>query len=140
MPHHAWAAAAPLPLAHLYLALLEGDTTLQLPLPLLHPDKQLTLSRLVSMPTAASAAFTAPCQAYLSYMSPLLQDADTAMCERFVAIAAEALCVHVVLCETHPQEFLLMLGELLQQPSLGSMQLPPDWSHLKVKKSHIWMA
>ncbi|KAK9867255.1 hypothetical protein WJX84_009000 [Apatococcus fuscideae] len=131
VPHPEWAAATPLPLAQLYMALVEGQTDLQLPLPNMHPDKAVMLSRLASMSLADFATFTAPCQAYLAYTAPFVRDPTTEMGKRFAATAAEALCVRVVLCEVRPNEFLQTLGRHLLQPGPGNVQLPPDWSQIK---------
>ena len=132
VPHPDWAAATPLPLPQLYMALVEGHTDLQLPLPNMHPDKAVMLSRLASMSLAELATFTAPCQAYLAYTSPFVRDPHSEMGKRFAATAAEALCVRVALCETRPDEYLQTLGRHLLQSGPGTVQLPPDWTQMKV--------
>ena len=133
VPHPDWAAATPLPLPQLYMALVEGHTDLQLPLPNMHPDKAVMLSRLASMSLTDFATFTAPCQAYLAYTSPFVRNPHSEMGKRFAATAAEALCVRVALCETRPDEYLQTLGRHLLQSGPGTVQLPPDWTQMKVR-------
>ncbi|KAK9864233.1 hypothetical protein WJX84_007413 [Apatococcus fuscideae] len=91
VPHPSWAAATPLPLAQLYMALGKGHTALEIPLPNMHPNKPVTMSQLATMSLADFAAFTAPYQAYLAYTSPFVRDPRTEMGKCFAATAAEAL-------------------------------------------------
>ncbi|KAK9830826.1 hypothetical protein WJX74_009092 [Apatococcus lobatus] len=132
VPHPEWQDVSPIPLAQLYSALIDYRMDIQLPLPHMHPAREINLGQIEEMPMPEFAAFAAPCAAYLAFCSPFCRDPTTHAGRSFCQMAAEALCVQIVLCEARPADSLTMSGQhLLQASGVVGSQAVPVWSKLK---------